>query len=88
MCDQIPFSSLVSPDTDDNFSSKVRSFITRSALTNIFFLSGFTISSRNTLCTSSYCGQSFSFGGLKKQYITYYISFSKNENEIIFEINT
>lgn len=61
-----PFSSLVSPDTDESFSSNFLSSITLSALTNIFFRSGLTISSRNTLWTCSYCGQSFSFGGLAR----------------------
>jgi len=94
-----PFSSLVRPDTDDSFSSNVLSFITRSALTNMFFLNGFTISSLKTLCTSSYCGQSFSFGGLKIHYIKtfkrtlYYYLYNKinfflsKRNNPIFLIN-
>jgi len=79
-----PFSSLVRPDTDDSFSSNVLSFITRSALTNIFFLKGFTISSLKTLCTSSYCGQSFSFGGLKSHYTKTFMNTFKNTTLTIY----
>ena len=59
----VPFSSDNSPLTEVSLSSSCLNFMTRSALTNQFFLNGLTISSRSTRCTSLYSWISCVVGG-------------------------
>ena len=59
----LPFSSDNNPLTEVSLSSSCLNFMTRSALTNQFFLNGLTISSRSTRCTSLYSWISCVVGG-------------------------